>query len=365
MLDRLRDVEKLVRDPASAEAEGVQPTMVLPSVAGGGSDDATVIIPSAAVPGRHRTGPVAADATTELATKTRARSRRGYWLFALVVLVASLAGATGWYFGAGPGSLASIPSVAGKTEAEATAALTEAGFEVTADSRYDVEVAQGLASGTDPDAGALVNRGSRITLYLSLGAELLDVPAVAGMPEADARTALARFTVGDSLGQFDGSEVGTVLAAVDGDGNALPAQYPDKGAVILIVSVGPVPDVTGLTVADATAKLADVQLTAQPGAEEFSDDIAAGSVISATPDSDPLRLGGTVTLTVSKGVDLVEVPDVSGQSINAAQKIIEAAGFAFDTNVPVLFRDVVNSNSQSPEAGQQAKRGSTVRADFN
>ncbi|MET0725637.1 MAG: Stk1 family PASTA domain-containing Ser/Thr kinase [Leifsonia sp.] len=365
MLERLRDVEKLVRDHAGAIAEGVQPTMVLPNALAASGDDATQIL-NPAVAARHRTGPVQGDATTELATKTRARARRGYWLFALVVLVAALAGATGWYFGAGPGSLASVPTVAGSTEAEATAILTDAGFEVTTGTRYDVSVAAGLASGTDPTAGQLVNRGSGVTLFLSLGPEMLDVPAVAGMPEADARTALARFTVGESIGQFSpDAAAGTVIAAVDPDGNPLPAQYPDKGAIALIVSVGPVPDVTGLTVADATQKLAEVGLTATPGSEEFNDDIPAGSVIAVVPSSDPLRVGGAVTLTVSKGVDLVVVPDVSGKSINQAQQILEEAGFGFDTNVPELFRDVVNSNSQTPAAGTQAKRGSTVRADFN
>ena len=107
MLERLRDVEKLVRDPAGASAEGVAPTMVLPSAPLTGIRRRRDPDPHAdPAPGRHRTGPSQPTPAPELATVTRTRARRGYWLFALVLMVAALAGATGWYFGAGPGSLA-------------------------------------------------------------------------------------------------------------------------------------------------------------------------------------------------------------------------------------------------------------------
>ena len=365
MFERLTDVEKLVRDPAAAAAEGLQPTMVLPSIEASPADTggATQVI---AAPGRHRTGPVAPDATTTLATVARTRSRRGYWWIALLLIVASMAGATGWYFGAGPGSFTTVPTVVGVGQADAKKALEDAGFTVKLDQRNDPVVPQGAASGTDPAAGASAGRGSTVTLFLSLGPAILDVPTVVGSQETDARTALARFTVaGESSKQFSDQAAGVVLAALGADGNALPAQYPEKGAITLVVSAGAIPDVAGKSIDDATATLTAAGLAPTVGDGEFSDTVPKDTVISAKTSTDPVKPGDPITIVPSKGVDLVAVPDVSGKTINQAAKIITDAGFAFDTNVPELFRDIVTVNNQKPAAGAQLKRGSTVTANYN
>ncbi|KQO99745.1 serine/threonine protein kinase [Leifsonia sp. Leaf264] len=366
MLERLRDVEKLVRDPAGASAEGVAPTVVLPSAPLTASgDDETQILTHVQAPGRHRTGPVAADASAELAGATRTRARRGYWLFALVLIVAALAGATGWYFGAGPGSLARVPDVAGKSQDAATAALVAEGFAVKPASRYDLAVAKDLVSGTDPDSGSEVTKGGTVTLYVSLGAEMLEVPAVAGKSEADARTALARFTLGDSIEQFSGEvDKGLVIAALDGDGAALPATYPDSGPVTLVVSVGNIPNVVGMGREDAKQALSDVKLKPKEGDLVYSDTVPEGDVVAISADTDPVRVGDTITLTMSKGVELFDVPDVSGKTINEAAQVIQDAGFTFETDVPELFRDALTVNTQSPSAGEKVPAGTTVSANF-
>ncbi|KQX06707.1 MULTISPECIES: Stk1 family PASTA domain-containing Ser/Thr kinase [unclassified Leifsonia] len=367
MLERLRDVEKLVRDPAAASAEGVAPTMVLPSAPlAASADDETQIITPTHAPGRHRTGPVAADASAELATATVARARRGYWLFALVLILAGLAGATGWYFGAGPGSLATVPDVVGQSQDAATAALVAEGFTVKPGTRYDLAVAKDLASGTDPKSGSQVTKGSAVVLYLSLGAEMLEVPAVAGSPEADARTALARFTVGESIMQFSGEvDKGLVIAALDGDGAELPDTYPDAGAVTLVVSAGGLPPLVGMGREEAKQALLDVDLVPKEGDLVYSDTVPEGDVVAISSDTDPIRVGDTITLTMSKGVELFEVPDVSGMTINEAAQAIEDAGFTFQTDVPELFRDALSVNAQDPAAGEQVPAGTTVSANFS
>jgi serine/threonine-protein kinase len=67
-----------------------------------------------------------------------------------------------------------------------------------------------------------------------------------------------------------------------------------------------------------------------------------------------------VTLTLSKGPEMVEVPDVVGQSVDEATETLEAAGFEVDEDRGLLgiFRDTVKS--QSPSAGDKAPKGSTV-----
>jgi serine/threonine-protein kinase len=361
MLERLRDVEKLVRDPQGAIDEGVQPTMVLALVHDGEPTGETQVLS----PARHRTGPVAADATSQLAVKSKARGRRGYLWFTLVLMIAALAGATGWYFGAGPGSMASVPDVTGWTKTDATAALTDAGFEVAYGEQYDTVVEKDKVSATDPAKGSALNRGTKVTILISKGAEILQVPAVVGETEEKARTDLARFTVAqDPIRQFDSADKGIVLAALDGEGKALPATYPDKGAITLVVSAGPIPDVAGQSVEDAQKTLSDAGLTAEPGAETFNDDIAKGAVIGVAPRADIVRVGDTVDLTISKGPDLVTVPNLIDKTVNEAAQALADAGLGFETNVPELFRDVVKVNSQSEPADSQVKRNTVISADF-
>ena len=71
--------------------------------------------------------------------------------------------------------------------------------------------------------------------------------------------------------------------------------------------------------------------------------------------------GSTVVLRVSKGPDLVEVPDVVGLSKEEADERLRAAGLKARFVLPVGSRVV----QQSPGPGEQAKRGSEVRLLLN
>jgi serine/threonine-protein kinase len=187
---------------------------------------------------------------------------------------------------------------------------------------------------------------------------------VVGQPEAAARAAFARFTVaGKSIQQFSSTAAkGTVLQALDASGKALGAQYPDKAGITLVVSVGPIPNVTGESVATATATLKAAGLAAAPGQQDFSDTIASGLVIKVIPAGDPVRVGDSVTLNISRGPDLVPVPDVSGKTITAATAALQAAGFkvTVDTNLPQGVWGAILIKTVEPAAGTPVKRGSTV-----
>src|SRR4029453_13279906 len=110
-LERLREVEPDIRSPRPAVR--TQATMVIPGAAtaigaptaettvlGAGAAVApAVVAPSAALSPSDERGE---DATVLTVTADR-RKRRGYWIFALVVLLTGLAAGTGWDFRARPG----------------------------------------------------------------------------------------------------------------------------------------------------------------------------------------------------------------------------------------------------------------------
>lgn len=66
--------------------------------------------------------------------------------------------------------------------------------------------------------------------------------------------------------------------------------------------------------------------------EEYSDSVKSGSVISASPDSGTeLHWGDSVKLTVSKGPETADVPNLVGKSKSDAIKTLESLGFEVKT----------------------------------
>ncbi|MCL3863251.1 transglycosylase domain-containing protein [Actinotalea sp. K2] len=134
--------------------------------------------------------------------------------------------------------IVSIPSVAGMGEAEARAALEAAGFAVAVTTENSNDVPEGIVIGSNPSGEAQV--GSTVTIVVSVGPGLVDVPAVAGLDEAGARSALeaAGFVV--TVTRQEGTAAqGTVISS-----NPSGGQAPPGSTVTLIVSSGPAAVVT-------------------------------------------------------------------------------------------------------------------------
>jgi beta-lactam-binding protein with PASTA domain/tRNA A-37 threonylcarbamoyl transferase component Bud32 len=371
MLERLREVEPSIRSPRPL-VRPTQATMIIADAAMpiGAATAETAILGGGVPAVATATLDAAEDAgedVTALASAAEHRKRRGYWIFALVLLLTGLAAGTGWYFGAGPGALAQVPETATLAPDSATLVLEEAGFVVELGERNDPVVPAGQVSGTDPKAGEQARRGSVVTLFVSLGPRMLPMPDVINKPEAEARDALKEFTVAEQNAQQFSADVaaGSVIAVLGADGNPVGAEVAELADLTLVVSAGAIPDVAGLPVAEAEAAISDAGLAVGYADPEFSDDVPADHVITATPATDPMRPGDTLVLTVSKGVDLVEVPNViTGQTIAQAREQLEALGFTVASNVPTFLEGAVVASVQSPAAGEQLKRGSEVTVNF-
>src|SRR5690606_13736260 len=100
-------------------------------------------------------------------------------------------------------------------------------------------------------------------------------------------------------------------------------------AVDLVVSQGPAPvelvDFTGKNADDAEKALKDLGLKVTRK-EAFSDTVAKGRVISQSPKSGTGKRGDTITLTVSKGPELFDAPDLDGLLEREAREKVEALG---------------------------------------
>jgi serine/threonine-protein kinase len=195
--------------------------------------------------------------------------------------------------------LFTVPKVRGESYDDAVTALQRTGLTVASappKQRYDDTVPKNMVVGTDPAVGKQVRAQDPITIVVSLGPPLVDVPNIApGTPYADARR-----TLKNSAGKF--------------------------------------------------------KVTSN---QEYSDSIAKGQVISVNPDDKAVKFS-TITVTVSKGPEFVTVPDIPlGTSEDDAKTQLTGLGLVPDFKAQFGNRPnpVVYS---VPSAGDKVRVGSTV-----
>lgn len=288
------------------------------------------------------------------------RRRRGVWVALLLVL--ALGGGTGWWFTGGPGSVTTVPAYAGLTLDEAATTLAASSLRTTSTEAFSETVAKGQVISGEPGKGAEVPKQTVVELVVSKGPERYAVPKLVGTKASGATAALARLNLGLGKTTEDWSE--TVPAGV------VVSQAPEAGtsvkrgaAVALVVSKGrqpiTVPVVTGKDREAAEAAIKKAGLKVKRAEDVNSDTVPAGGVVSQSPAKGTLFRGDTVTITVSKGPVMVEVPRVLGVPVDQAEKTLKELGFAVEIRRPLgTFFELVRDQSVAP--GQKAPKGSLI-----
>ncbi|SBT88747.1 serine/threonine protein kinase [Streptomyces sp. DI166] len=298
---------------------------------------------------------------------TPSRPRRGLARGPLAAVVGVLlllgVGVGVWYINSG--QFTRVPALLSQPEAKAKERLADAGLEVGEVERaFSDTIKRGRVISTDPEVGSRIRQNSSVNLVVSKGPQVVKVPDVAGYSLDKARERL----------KAEGLEPGMVTREFD---DTVPRGFvvsttPQAGterrsgsAVALVVSKGrpvDVPDVTGENLEDAKEELEEAGLKVKVADEPVtSAEFDKGEVAAQTPEPGSQAVSGdTVTLTLSKGPEMVEVPDVVGEKVDDAKAELEAAGFQVDEDRGLLglFGDTVES--QSVEGGETAPKGSTI-----
>ena len=291
------------------------------------------------------------------------RSRRGPLLLALALAIALTAGIGAYWFGWA--RYTATPGVIGLSQKAATAKLDHAGLDVrVGEPAYSEDVPRGRVVSTDPTPGARVLDHGTVTLSLSLGKERYAVPKVARMTVDQAQDALlqAHLAYGRSFLRYDdAAPKGMVL----GSNPAVGRREPPGFQVDLIVSKGPRPihirDWTGTSADRAVRVLQAKGLQVDISHQEYSDRVAKGFVIAQDPIGQVLHRGDTVSLTVSKGPELVAIPgDLRAMGVDAARQLLEGLGFRVEVEHADVYLGLGYVASSSPSPGSMASKGSTV-----
>ncbi|SEE02812.1 Stk1 family PASTA domain-containing Ser/Thr kinase [Ruania alba] len=316
----------------------------------------TVALPIGAVPADHTESSVGPE-------RRRVRRRRRVGVVLIILFLLGLAGGAGWwYMTIGPGAYAEVPDVVGAEEVEALAQLEAHGFVPSTTAEFSDDVPAGAVISTDPPGGADLIRDGEVTVVVSRGVQMLTVPSVAELEQADAVQTFedAGFTVAPVQQEYSQNVAEGVVIESDPEAGA---EVRHDTAVTLTVSQGrepiTIPDVAGADEQTAVSDLEDAGATAQIDESVYHDTVPEGHVIAQDPGSGDALRGDVVRLTISLGPELFEVPDVFGQQYSDAEATLEDLGFVVEREnlVGGIFGTV---HSQSVEAGSMQPRGTVI-----
>ncbi|GGU24908.1 serine/threonine protein kinase [Streptomyces coeruleorubidus] len=296
-------------------------------------------------------------------SRRRSGPRRGPMAIVVAVLLVLGLGTGIWYINSG--QFTEVPPLLAKTQAQAEGRLADAGLELgKVEHAYSDTVERGTVISSDPKAGTRIRGNDAVSLTISDGPRNVRVPALEGERLDKARSLLKQDGLEPGMVTREFSEdvpKGSVISARPADGTKVRTGT----AVALVVSKGSpidIPDVTGSDLADARSELEDAGLEVKVAAERVtSSEFDKGQVAEQSPSPGGRAAeGDTVTLTVSKGPEMIEVPDVVGDSVDDATRELESAGFQVeeDRGLLGLFGDTVKD--QSVKGGETAPKGSTI-----
>ena len=266
-----------------------------------------------------------------------------------------------------------VPDLVGVDQAVALNEISGNGWVIETDRERSDEVPEvDHVVRTIPAAGEMLDEGETFVLVVSDGPELRTIPELVGVPLTEAQTQLAdlQLALVETAREFSEDVPAESILRWQVQGNAslvAGAQVLPGTVVEVVVSLGPeprpAPDLTNLTLDEATAALAGLQLEIVRGEDEFSGTIEAGRVVAQDPaPTTPVERGGAVTVRVSKGPDLVAFPDLTGQTYPQALETLAAAGYTENSVLGTTEGTFVSASVSGQEVnpGDQFPRGTAV-----
>ena len=201
---------------------------------------------------------------------------------------------------------------------------------ITIEEDYSSTIPEGYVISQFPEAGDELEDAAnqRVTLVVSLGPELFEVPDLTGMTLREARSAVSEygFEIVDSDEYNSDVPAGQIIS----QNPAAGAEREEGAPIAVVVSAGvesiAVPDVRTMTRQQAENELTGRGFRVTIN-EVYSNDIREGVVIDQNPrDGAMLARGSSVEITVSKGQEQITVPNVVNMDETSAVTALTNAG---------------------------------------
>jgi serine/threonine-protein kinase len=361
-----RDVAQARTTAHPRRPPGARTTDHLGAIAAAPHD--TQIVPGRAAPGpaRRTASPpppaVIPPPKRKQLTERQRRRRRGLIALLVIILLGLGAGVAAWWFAAGRYS--KVPNLHNDSLTSARAELSGAGFKVgSVATDFSETVPKNQVIGTRPGAGSRLERGKAVSITISLGKYRIEVPKVAGQTLEDAESAIAGKGLQFRVTQTSDDKVhaGNAIKTSPAAGEKVKK---DQVVTIFVSSGPPVIDIPqfdpGTPVAQVDRKLKSLGLKVSHN-EEFSDSVPKNGLITLAPSDQAVKFS-TIVVTVSKGPQMVTIPDIAPLVTLArdAKAQLESLGLVVDLEpIPGARQDPVVLD-MNPKSGERVRVGSTV-----
>jgi eukaryotic-like serine/threonine-protein kinase len=305
------------------------------------------------------------------------KKRRSVWPWLVLVAflaIAAVAGVLLWR--SFTGTAIAVPAVVGQTQAAATSHLQAEGFKVAVHDDYSDQFGVGLVTRQEPPADTKLVKGGTVDIWVSRGPATITLLNLTGFT----RSAVADYLQKNGL---KGKEL-TGTSATVGKGKVFK-QSPPAGTTVkhgdtitYYVSTGTpqatVPDLSGLTQAQALAALQGVGLTLGTVTQQPSDVVPLGQVVSQDPAANTkVDQGSAVSIVISTGTPSpspspsitttatpVAVPSVITMPQTQAEQTLTNAGFVVKVKLGKSTLEPGFVYNQKPTSTETALPGSTV-----
>lgn len=189
-----------------------------------------------------------------------------------------------------------------------------------------------------------------------------EVPSIANMTIEEAMNTTELEIVEAASEYSDTVEKGDIISQ-----NIEPGTVVTKDASIeVIVSKGAlveVPSLVGKSTKKAQELLEEAGLVMEISKKKYSDKVDNGDIISQNPKKgEKLEENQVVTVVVSKGIEQVEVPDVTGKDESKAKDLLKDAKLKYEVSYDYSSSvDKGNVISQSIDSGKKVDKNTTVK----
>jgi serine/threonine-protein kinase len=313
--------------------------------------------------GAHAAAPVATEPVRIERGRVPGQRRLVPWIVGVVlILTAGFAAAA--LAQVGSAKTLAVPGLQGLTEAQAKRAAQRADFQAKVVDHRAAPDPAGTVIAQNPAAGTFTG-GRTVTLVVSSGPPSVAVPAILNKPWSEAKNQLdfagLLYPAKPTTESSETVPKGAVLRITPDAGTQVK---PDQ-QVQVVLSSGhapvPVPDVEGLSYAQAASRLQAAHFTVQRGDDQFSSTVKRGKVAGTEPPTGTTApYGSTVVVHVSKGPDLVVVPDVTFETIEQATADLATVGLEVGNVSNYRPGGIVRSQDPVGGVGKKVPRGSQV-----
>ena len=263
--------------------------------------DATMLIDKIVVPEKNK------DKNKREKIKELLQHKSAKYIALVALLVLGFATGMFMVFGGITGEVR-VPNVIGKERSDAVNILKNSKLDVEIVEEFDNKVPFNFVAFQNPESGSIVKTDRKITITISKGPELVNVPDFTGKDISEVYTEVAKLSL--RMGKVEEKpdkekKPGTVIA----QNPAPPANIGVNSYIDFIVAAPEaknfmMPDLAGLTANEAKNRLQQLKLKVRDIEDRYTANYPPGIVVEHVPSAGQSTVEGTeVTLVVARSLN--------------------------------------------------------------